>query len=465
MSFAFATGGHTRLVERWIENDDSGDVHDLTVTSMSEFELPQLREAVAARGGKITLLGSTSSYTDRARQLREIAWAQADRVVLHAHPFDIIPTIAFGTAGGPPVMLLNHADHVFWLGAAISDQVINFREAGKDLCIRLRGIDRNATLPIPLPCPALNSNRESSRLRLRERLRIPANALVFLTIGTANKYLPIGDLDFLATARRLLATLPDSHLVAIGPDANSAGWPALSRDFETRVHAVGEQRYLPPYHAAADIYLEGFPFGSMTALLEAALTGLPFVRLPRTAPPPFSSEHYALSVLSQPVDTDAYFDEAVALARSPEARRRGKAARDAVIAFHCGEAWRAKLQALKKSAPAVHSVYPVRSTPLRDPEDRFWTQFLMQRANAHPLPFMAHHARMHGLDARLDFRLVCAAMAIGRGPSKLLPLIWWALGHRSGPIIQRVHRYYMRHVGWRYQLWTQRRANVLSRSD
>jgi len=466
MSLAFDVGGHSRLVQRWIENDVSGETHDLVVTCMSEFDFPELLEAVAARGGKVTMLGSTPSHIERARRLREIAWARADRVVLHAHPFDMIPAMAFGISGGPPVILLNHADHLFWIGAAISDQVINLREASEDLCVRLRGIDRNAILPIPLPLPAPNLDRASSRAKLRQRLYIPANALVFLTIGSAFKYRAIGDLDFVAMARRLLATLPDCHLVAVGPDAKSSGWADLSRDFKPRIHALGDQRDLAAYHAAADIYLEGFPFGSITALLEAGLTGLPFVRLPRTVPPPFSSARYALSVLDQPADTDVYFAQAVALAKSSEARRsQGTAARDAITSFHCGNAWRAKLAAFKKAAPPAHSIYPVQSAPLPDAEDRFWAQFLMNRPNPHPLAFMAEHARARKLHPHVDFTLVRTAMAIGKGSSKLSPLVWWAMGRHCTPIVSRALEIYMRYVGWRFQYRGQRRARLLRQSD
>jgi len=466
MSLVADVGGHSRLVQRWIANDLSGEIHDLVVTCMTDFDFSELRDAVAARGGTITMLGSTPSHIDRARRLREIAWAHADRVVLHIHPFDVIPTLAFGVAGGPPVLLLNHADHLFWMGAAISDQVINLREASRDLCERLRGVDRNAMLPIPLSAPVDDSNQVSARSKLRERLGIPANVLVLLTIGSAFKYRAIGDLDFLAMARRLLVALPETHLIAVGPEARSFGWAKLIRDFKSRVHALGDQRDLAPCHAAADVYLEGFPFGSITALLEAGLTGLPLVRLPRTAPPPFSADRYAISALIQPADTGAYFAQVVTLAKSPEARRRqGTAARDAIMNVHCADSWRTHLEALKKASPSAHSTYGVASQPLPDSEARFWKQFLMNRQKSHPLAFIVEHAGSRDLELRIDFTFVRTAMATGNKRAKLGLLLWWAVGRHWTLLMSRGLDIYTMYVGWRIEHWGERRARLAQRSD
>lgn len=457
LSIAFRVGGHTKLLQRWIENDASGDIHDLVVTCMEDFDFPELRRTVSARGGAITVLGGVPSLLDRAQQLREAAWGRAHRVLLHIHPFDIVPLLAFGVPGGPPVMLLNHADHVFWVGAAIADQVINFREAARDLCVHGRGIDRNAVLPLPLPFPSPERDRAQLRARLRQRLRIPESTLVFLTIGSEFKYRAIGELDFPTTARRLLATVPGSHLVAVGPAAASAGWAALGRSCKGRVHALGEQPELSAFHAAADIYLEGFPFGSITALLEAGLAGLPFVRLPRLTPPPFSSEHYALPELAQPADIEAYLAQAVALAHSGEARSRQAArAREAILSVHCGDHWNRRFEALKNAMPRAHSIYPVRSISIPDEEDRFWARLLRHEPKPAPWVFIAEQARTRGIRLHPDFRLIRTAMRAGKGASKLLPLVWWATGGVISTFVRAVRRAYRRHLGWRLELRAQR---------
>ena len=51
-------------------------------------------------------------------------------VILHVHMYDVLPILAFANGDfNRPVMFYNHADHLFWLGASISDLVVNFRSS------------------------------------------------------------------------------------------------------------------------------------------------------------------------------------------------------------------------------------------------------------------------------------------------------------------------------------------------
>jgi hypothetical protein len=377
MSIAYRVGGHTTMVRRWIENDNSGDEHNLVLTFMDELDLADLSATIRQSGGKVTTLGGVSTFLDRARQLRELAWRKADRVVVHCHMWDVIPTIAFGIAGGPPVLFLNHADHTFWVGASIADVVVNLRQSGQDLTINNRGIDRNFLFRIPLPDPAAPVDVARNRAETRAKLGIPTSAIVFLTVGAAYKYESFGKLDFLTMAQRLLAILPEAYLICVGPSSERPDWNRASNSWQPRLILLGAQYPVTPYHATADIYLEGFPFDSHTALLEAAVSGLPVVRIPASAMSPFSGHHFPLSVITQPDDVEMYLAQAISLATSQELRRsRATKLQNAVTGLQCGSAWDARLRELKQATPDQHVVYV--SNPI-DPApeiDRFWTAFL-----------------------------------------------------------------------------------------
>ena len=59
----------------------------------------------------------------------------------------------------------------------------------------------------------------------------------------------------------------------------------MRADTAVRVARSASMPILRPWHAACRLYLEGFPVGSYTALLEAAQAERPFVRKPLLAPP------------------------------------------------------------------------------------------------------------------------------------------------------------------------------------
>jgi len=93
----------------------------------------------------------------------------------------------------------------------------------------------------------------------------------------------MGDLDFLAVAEELLCQLPGAYILAVGVREDER-WRAVSERTGSRLRALGRQSQVSDYHDAADLYIEGFPFGSTTALLEAGLRGIPVILAPATCP-------------------------------------------------------------------------------------------------------------------------------------------------------------------------------------
>lgn len=358
---AFAILGHTKLCRQWIALDTGPARHDVVLLDPFGPTPPALADAVAARRGTLTRLDRRRPLLDRSRVLRAMAWADADLVVLHVHPSDVVPLVAFGIDGGPPVLLMNHADHEFWLGGAVADRVVDIRDSGQQWTHRFRGIDRHALLPVPLepdPGPSPDEDaRRARRQRVRAELGIPADAFVFLTVGTPNKYRPVAGLSFLEAAEAILARLPGSRLLAIGPRAEG-DWAGSAQRTGGRLMPIGPRQGLERYRAAADLYLESLPAGSLTALLEAGLAGLAAVRAPARSRPPHASDGEALDGFPQPADLAAYVDEALALAADPGLRAAAAArVQRQVQAIHCLPGWNDRLAAVMSSVPGPHRVY------------------------------------------------------------------------------------------------------------
>jgi hypothetical protein len=319
-------------------------------------------------GGELTVLNPQLPLLERAGRLREIACRRADAVVLHAHMDDPIPILAFAVENTPPVLLVNHADHVFWLGASVADLVTEIRLSGQELSRCCRGIEGSIYLPIPLEETESGSGdggRSLDRRKsVRQRLGIPQEAVVFLTIAGKHKYTPLNNYGFISVAQNLLERCPGAYLIAVGPSSEGP-WAAASAKTGGRMIALGIKEVVSPFHAAADVYLEGFPFGSLTSLLEAALAGLPCVEAPATTPLPLRSDDPALDCLLTPANPEEYILEALRLAGDAQARSaEGARVQTAIRQYHCGAGWRQQLGKVYDRIPGKHAVWARRSSPV-----------------------------------------------------------------------------------------------------
>jgi len=424
LNTVYPTGGHTALLRRWIESDRTANQHTVVLLEQHEAIPPALVAAVAAHGGRILQLDPHAPLLQRATQLRALAWAQADVVVLHIHLHDVIATLAFAVAGGPPVLLLNHADHVFWVGGSVADVVLNIRESGRQTSAAYRGITRNTLLPVPVP-PLPTECSSTARQQARQALDLPPTAPVLLTIGEAYKYIPALGMDFLVAAQQILAACPDAYLLAVGP-ADSAQWHTLHKATGGRLRAVGTQLDIAPYYAAADIYVEGFPFGSFTATLEAGQHGLPLVRAPRPCFPPFMSDDPALDDIAQPADARAYVQQAVALAHDATRRgQEGAALAARIRQHHSGAPWQQTLRHIQDQIPATHRLYPVAAVARLAPDyAAFWTTCVTQAYRRNALTATVGAVLQHSLvpQVAIDPALWQAMRAAGADSQRDLPL-------------------------------------------
>lgn len=404
-SHAPEIGGHSALAKRWITLDSGEDQHSLITTFQTESDIPEsMAAAVLKKHGTVSSVSHIESLVERASHLRSIAWQDADVVVLHTHMWDIVPAIAFGVSGGPPVLFVNHADHTFWVGAAVSDRVINIRESGEEVTRKWRGVQRTCYLPIPLAAPDMPP--QSIRHDLCLELGIPSDAKIFLTVGSSFKYTPITDISFIETVREILSQAPNTFLIAVGPSTDHPDWQQARHESKGRILAVGPKENLSPYFDAADVYLEGFPFGSLTALLEAGLAGLPCIRAPQQCPPPFTSDGQALDHLPQPSTLEDYIAKALVLISSSEERASQAAIlKSKLEEVHLGSGWQNFLEQLKQDVPGDHNIYAASASPAPSLWNEYWWPFMAQRMNIQPLLFFYVRGHQLGLTPKIGIRL------------------------------------------------------------
>ena len=336
----FGVGGHTRMMHNWIRFDRTSE-YSVAVLEQDSSAVPSwLQAAVLQSGGQTFVLGSTTPHLVKAARLRQIARC-FDLIVLHHGGDDVIPSLAFAVEDLPPVAVLDHADHSFWLGSSIADVGISLR--GIFIGERRRHIASNIVLPIPIE----GSREWPLRREARRRLHIADDEIMLLTVGRGEKFRPCGPYDFVATAGKLLGRHPSAHLYVIGESA--AGIiPYLRCEVHNRLHFLGIVEDPSIYRAAADVYLETFPFGSSTALLEAGLAGLPLVRTYAPLSPPLVGGSDAIDkVVANPSSEAEYVEQAEAFMRNPVLRTEtGLSIREQITKDHVGEGWEDRLRAV-----------------------------------------------------------------------------------------------------------------------
>lgn len=339
-----ATGGHTRMLVNWIRQDRARR-HSLVIVDQPETAVPSfVGDAVEAAGGTVTVLTRPRGEPlDAAVTLRRLAERSADAVLLHIHQFDAVPLLAFASPGGPPVALVNHSDHTFWLGSSIADVVVPFRPFGERLGAR-RFVARQSLVPIPLAIRPPGISREEAR----RQLGLGVDDVALLTIGARYKYEPTESHDFFARAEQVLATCPKGRLYVVGITADELPASAAGLRVSARAHFVGVVPDPALYQAAADVYLEGFPIGSLTALLESVAMGAAPVLMHDPVPQLDISEDAGLrDLVTSPSGAAGYERRIAELVGDARLRTSlAASASRAVVDAHMGERWIAHVDAL-----------------------------------------------------------------------------------------------------------------------
>lgn len=357
VTVVLTVGGHTRTILNWIRKDLESE-HSLVLTRQGSRPIPpEILKVVSLSGGRIISLSETLPILQRAIWLRQLAPQLGDVAILHLIPDDIVPVVAFADKTDIPVGLVNLGDHCFWLGSTVADAIINLRGisilANKDL-----RFTRNDLL---LPIPLYENVERLSRSQARSQLGISDSQRVILTVGRAIKYAASRRQNFFATANTLLQENQEAHLYIVGLSEQDHMQSNVLHGHD-RVHFVGQISDPSTYQASADVYIEGFPFGSQTALLESVLPGVPCVRAVFPLSPLLAASDLALDGVAQvPADEQEYIEQTSEYITDAKKRGQvGQELRRRVLYWHVQDTWNEALdKAYGALAACRHSATPI----------------------------------------------------------------------------------------------------------
>jgi hypothetical protein len=272
---------------------------------------------------------------------------------LHTNPDDVIPVLAFARRKAmPPVVYLDHADQLFWLGVSITDVLASLRESGARLAQARRGIEASRISLLPIALSPFQ--RTLSRPQAKHNLGLAADDVLILSVARPHKYLPIGELSLAEAVLPALASRQRAVMLAIGPNHDDL-WSSASGRVQGRIRALGMREDTEVFYQAADIYVDSFPIVSITSLLEAGSYGTPLVSLcPHEQGSVLCADTPALArCLIQASTLPAYRDVLGGLMDSLESRLSlGEQTQRAIVESHSGSGWLAALESLYGRAQA-----------------------------------------------------------------------------------------------------------------
>ena len=336
-------GGLTRMASRWIVRDTMSA--SSVVLTRQRGMSSSLADAAADSGGQSVDLTGVG-LIERAARLRALG-ETADFVICHIQPNDPIPAVAFGTGyHGGAVVFLNHADHNFWLGAGNISLVADLRPLGSELTMQARGYASSHIGYLPIPVPVVD--RKMTRTAAQHALGVDESSVVALSLARGVKYRDTAmSPHFSDLMSKALSQNPRLVVFVVGPTSHEAPWPQLLERFGERLRVPGPQPDPGPYLDAADIYLDTFPFSSVTSMLEASARGtVPLTLDTHRALKRLLGAANALENASERAATESDYLERLGDLVSSDALRetRGNRAREAVLTEYDVEPWLHRLE-------------------------------------------------------------------------------------------------------------------------
>ncbi len=239
MTTCYNSGGHTRVVEGWIKRADSNQKHSVVLLKQVSREIPELlKENIKNKNGELFIFNLDDNQIEKALKLRKLA-LEYEFIVLHTHMDDPVATIAFGSEKFTrPVILFNHADHMFWIGKSIADITADI-QGGSSITPSKRLIKNPFFLGIPYDDKKIEYSKEEAR----EKLDIPLDKKIVLTIGSDFKYFPFGKISYKKSLEKLFEKDKNLLFFAIGVKKSNPFLQGLNKEHLKRIVFLGNLDY------------------------------------------------------------------------------------------------------------------------------------------------------------------------------------------------------------------------------
>lgn len=268
-------GGHAETLRLWVkmlaDQDSINDQHVLVTNAHNTpSSFPSLKDSLREAGVTVHQLGDGLSYVERIRLLGEKLQSIApDRIVLFTSPDDVIAIPALAAASKrPQTVFYNHADHVFWYGREIVDDLVEYRAVGRDLSRRFRDLESKCIIPLATDVDGL--------AEVEPLFQFDEASTVSATLGSSYKVKPNANVNYFSAIEQFLIQHPNHRHVLV---TDSPGEVKQFISSEVRDQFIVDGPVDDPriVYAMADFLIDTMPYSGGMVRLEAISTGCPMV--------------------------------------------------------------------------------------------------------------------------------------------------------------------------------------------
>ncbi len=346
----YKIGGHTRVVERWIENSPQYQKHSVVQTRPNNDQLTILERNVKSKNGEYILFDNTLSFKEKAAKLRRLAM-QYEYVILHTHMEDPVAIMAFGSNDFTrPVLFYNHASHMPWLGKSIADLVLDIHK-DYDVTRDFRGIKKIFFLGVPTKSISFSI---SDKQEVRKQLNIPIGKRMIVSCGSKDKFRNILDKGFVDFLKEIIDENTYCYIIGVNP--SSSEWIKVKQETYHRVvplKRIDFDKGFLNYLQAADLYLDSYPSGGGTAVMDAVSAGTPALSL-KTVGRQFD---YLIETTAFCKTEEEFIEKAKKVLNDEDyARKIFEELKQSLVKYQSTDAWNNRIKEMLEHVPEHHTI-------------------------------------------------------------------------------------------------------------
>lgn len=350
---AFTGGGHTRVVEKWIEQSPNNQTHSVICINQEKNQIPEkLKNAIKEKNGELILLNK-DNLKDRAIELRKIA-SEYEYVILHTHMEDPTALVAFGSEDFKrPIIFYNHADHMFWLGKSVTDKLATLREYADTLTIPKRNIKDSFMLGVPIES---KTRQIIDKKIAKEKLNLDTNKKLIVSAGNPHKYTPMCGKSFVDYLLNIIKENDNIQIIIIGPSPKEKLWKQAYKKSNGIIKTIGQIDYNNGYFDymnAADLVIDSWPMGGGTVMIDALSCNTPVLALKN---PIGQLDYFSKSQAYCKTEDELYQKTKLVLNNEDFRNNLVNEVKINLEQDHSVESWSKKLEKLIEITPKTHTV-------------------------------------------------------------------------------------------------------------